>query len=54
MQKFGIEIRKAGTRSGLYSDIDRVLSEIGMGNGGVSKVMHGKTAPARDKVTNKK
>ena len=43
MQKFGIEIRKAGTRSGLYADVDKVLSEIGMGNGGVSKVMQVQT-----------
>ena len=43
MQKFGIEIRKAGTRSGLYADVDKVLSEIGIGNGGVSKVMQVQT-----------
>lgn len=36
MQKFGIEIRRSGTLSGLYKDVDSVLSQCGMADGGVS------------------
>lgn len=36
LQKFGIEIRKAGTVSGLYKDVDRVLGNYGLKSGDVN------------------
>jgi len=39
LKKFGIEVRKFGTRDSLYNEVDAVLSESGIGKGEVNGEM---------------
>lgn len=43
MKAFGIEIRKANSLSGLYADVDRVLSAAGIQSGLVTSEMQTQT-----------